>query len=424
MHPAVLCRDCLDAFPAPASGLAARCPSCRSPRTLTGPELFDLAIAHLDCDAFYASVEKRDDPALADRPVIVGGGRRGVVTTACYIARIAGVRSAMPIYRALKLCPEAVVVRPRMAHYVAISGEIRARLLALTPMVEPLSLDEAFLDLSGTARLHGAPPATLLARLQRDIERELGLTVSIGLSHAKYLAKIASDADKPRGFTLIARAATLDYLAPLSLSVLPGVGPTTAAALAADGLSTIADLRTRPLDALIRRHGDLAHRLHALAQGRDPRRVAPSSPAKAISNETTFDADLCAPAALERHLWLLAETVSRRAKAKALAGLTVTLKLKRADHRLMTRRRTLAEPTQSAYRLYETARSMLQREVQSGPFRLIGIGLAGLSSDERADRTADMTDPYADRRLAAERATDRIRAQFGDRAIILGRALE
>ena len=191
-----LCRDCLATFDS-----GARCPACRSPRTLTHPELFTLTIAHMDCDAFFASVEKRDNPALADKPVIVGGGHRGVVSTACYLARIKGVRSAMPMFQALKLCPDAVVVRPRFDAYVAASKAIRAMMDELTPVVEPLSLDEAFMDLTGTHRLHGTPPAATLAALQLRIERDLGLTASVGLSHNKFLAKIASDLDKPRGFS-------------------------------------------------------------------------------------------------------------------------------------------------------------------------------------------------------------------------------
>ncbi|PJN96384.1 DNA polymerase IV, partial [Amaricoccus sp. HAR-UPW-R2A-40] len=203
-----LCRDCLTPSPDPG-----RCPACRSPRTVAHPELLDLAIAHVDCDAFYASVEKRDDPSLRDVPLIVGGGQRGVVTTACYLARIHGVRSAMPMFQARRLCPQAVVVKPRMARYVEVSRQIRALMEALTPLVEPLSLDEAFLDLTGTERLHKAPPALLLARLQARVEAELGVSVSVGLSHNKFLAKTASDLDKPRGFSVIGRAETAAFLA-------------------------------------------------------------------------------------------------------------------------------------------------------------------------------------------------------------------
>ncbi len=422
MPTAALCRDCLSAIrrrdPTPA-----RCPACRSPRLLVHPELDVLAIAHLDADAFYASIEKRDDPSLADRPVIVGGGSRGVVTTACYIARLYGVRSAMPMFKARKLCPDAVVIRPAFPKYVAVSRQIRAHLDALTPIVEPLSLDEAFLDLTGTARLHGAPPAHLLARLQQEIERDLGITVSIGLSHARYLAKIASDADKPRGFTLIGRAETRDYLAPLPLAQLPGIGPVTARTLAADGLVTVTDARQRGRDALIRAHGELGLRLHRLSHGEDPRPITPDRALKSISHEITFEEDIADADTLRRHLWRLAEKVSARAKTRGLAGHTVTLKLKRADHRTLTRRHTLAAPTQLADTLYRQALPLLGRELPRGPFRLLGIGLADLLP-ATGDPLGDLADPAAIRRAGAERAADRIRARFGAASITLGRALD
>ena len=195
------------------------------------PELFDLSIAHMDCDAFYASVEKRDDPSLRDKPVIIGGGRRGVVSTACYIARIKGVRSAMPMFQALRLCPDAVVVKGRMDAYVAASREIRAMMDDLTPVIEPLSLDEAFIDLTGTARLHGKPPAVMLAGLVKRMEDELGLSGSIGLSHNKFLAKVASDLDKPRGFSVIGAAETVAFLKPQPVSLIWGVGAQSTSAM-------------------------------------------------------------------------------------------------------------------------------------------------------------------------------------------------
>lgn len=416
MDPA-LCRDCLTEH-----GTASRCPACGSPRRLVHPELMTLTIAHLDCDAFYAAVEKRDDPALADRPVIVGGGRRGVVATACYIARIDGVRSAMPMFKALKLCPEAVVVRPRMARYIEVSRAIRARMEALTPLVEPLSLDEAFLDLTGTTRLHGRPPAVTLAALQRGIEADLGLTVSIGLSHNKFLAKIASELDKPRGFAVIGRAETLAFLAPRPIGVIWGVGQAATAALEREGLRTVADLRARGRRALVARFGATGERLWHLAHGEDHRLISPHGPPKSISHETTFNADLADPADLARHLWHLSEAVSARAKARGLAGRVVTLKLKRADHRILTRRQTLAAPTQIADRLYRTAQPMLRREIGHGPFRLIGIGLATLAAADPRDDPLDLLDPAAGKRTAAERAHDRIRARFGEAAITFGRS--
>jgi DNA polymerase-4 len=412
-----LCRDCLTRFDA-----GARCPACRSPRVIAHDELFDLTIAHIDCDAFYASVEKRDDPSLRDRPVIVGGGTRGVVSTCCYIARIAGVRSAMPMFEALRLCPQATVVRPRMAVYAEVSRAIRDRFEALTPAVEPLSLDEAFLDLGGTARLHGAPPAVLLARLAKGIETGLGVTVSVGLSHNKFLAKIASDLDKPRGFSVIGRAETADFLRPKPVRIIWGVGEAGQTALAQAGIRTIADLLRWDRRDLNARFGQMGDRLWHLARGEDHRRVNRDEKMKSVS-ETTFDEDTGDPDILDGHLWRLAERVADRAKAKDLAGRTVTLKLKRADFRIVTRRHSLPDATQTADRLYREARALYDAARDPGPFRLIGVGLSDLTEADEADRMSDLLDPQAARRLAAERATDAIRARFGKEAIIKGRAL-
>jgi DNA polymerase-4 len=417
MDPA-LCRDCFAEFEGPG-----RCPGCRGPRTLAHPELGTLAIAHLDMDAFYASIEKRDDPSLRDRPVIVGGGKRGVVTTACYIARIKGVRSAMPMFKALKLCPEAVVVRPRMSHYVEVGRQIRGLMRDLTPLVEPLSLDEAFLDLSGTERLHHAPPAVTLARLQRRIELDLGLTASIGLAHNKFLAKIASDLDKPRGFRIIGRAETPDFLARQPVGVIWGVGRAAVTALEREGIRTLADLRARDRKALIHRFGSLGDRLWRLAHGEDARPVAPDNPVKSISHETTFEHDIADLDTLRWHLWSLAEQVSARAKARNLVGNVVTLKLKRADFALITRRQTVTEATQMADRIYRTAFPMLRRDMGEAPFRLIGVGLAALLPADGAAATDDLLDPPGRKRLAAERALDRIRARFGQGSIMLGRTV-
>jgi DNA polymerase IV len=418
MEATALCRSCLAAFEG-----AGRCPSCGSPRTLSHTELNSLSIAHLDCDAFYASVEKHDDPSLRDRPVIVGGGVRGVVTTACYIARIAGVRSAMPMFKALKLCPEAVVVRPRMDRYVEISREIRALMLDLTPQIEPLSLDEAFLDLNGTERLHRAPPALLMARLQTRIEHDLGLTVSIGLSHNKFLAKIASETDKPRGFTIIGRAETMDFLRDKPIGVIWGVGPQTVAKLRSEGLQTVLDIRSRDRQSLMRSFGMLGDRLWRLAHGEDARAVTASREVKSISNETTFSRDLADLDALRPVLWGLTETVSARLKARSLMGKTVTLKLKRTDHGVLTRQTKLESPTFIAERLYGAAVAMLQRDISSGPFRLIGIGASTLTESTKGGDELDFFDERRAKRLEAEKVSDAIRARFGARAIGFGRGL-
>lgn len=413
-----LCRDCLTQFDS-----GTRCPACRSPRVLSHPELFDLSIAHMDCDAFYASVEKRDNPELADKPVIVGGGTRGVVSTCCYIARISGVRSAMPMFQALKLCPEAVVVKPRMSVYVAASRQIRAMMEELTPAIEPLSLDEAFLDLTGTARLHGAAPAVLMARLLRRMEVELGLSGSVGLSHNKFLAKIASDLDKPRGFSVIGQAETQAFLAKRPVRIIWGVGTATQAALEAAGIRTITDLLRWDRRDLNARFGSMGDRLWHLARGQDHRRVMRDEKPKSISKETTFNEDTSDPDILDGHLWRLAEQVSDRAKAKGLAGRTVTLKLKTGDFRILTRRHALGDATQIADRIYRAARELYDHAGTRGPFRLIGVGISELVGEEDADRSGDLLDPEAGKRAAAERATDAIRARFGTEAIIKGRAL-
>ncbi len=377
----------------------------------------------MDCDAFYASVEKRDHPELRDRPVIVGGGHRGVVSTCCYLARIKGVRSAMPMFQALRLCPEAAVIKPRMSQYVAVSRQIRALMEALTPQIEPLSLDEAFLDLTGTARLHGAPPAVQLARMLRRIEQELGLTGSVGLSHNKFLAKVASDLDKPRGFSVIGRADTAAFLRGKPVRMIWGVGAAMQATLELAGIRTFDDLLRWDRKDLGRRFGSMGDRLYRLARGEDHRRVNPHEQMKSISAETTFDEDTGDRALLDGHVWRLAERVSDRAKAKALAGVTVTLKLRRADFSLLTRSHKLRDATQMADRLYRAAAELMAAVTEPGPFRLIGVGLSDIRPEREADLSADLLDPGAARRAGAERAADQIRAKFGKNAILKGRAL-
>ncbi len=413
-----LCRDCLHTFET-----GARCPSCGRPRVLEHPELFDLSIAHMDCDAFYAAVEKRDNPELRDKPVIIGGGKRGVVSTACYIARIKGVRSAMPMFQALKLCPEAVVVRGRMGAYVEASREIRAMMDDLTPIVEPLSLDEAFLDLTGTTRLHGKPPAVMLAGLVKRMEDELGLTGSIGLSHNKFLAKVASDLDKPKGFSIIGKAETVEFLYDKPVRLIWGVGHQAQAALEKAGVRTFSDLHRWEKPDLVARFGSMGERLWHLARGEDHRRVQNNAPVKSISNETTFGEDTADAEILDGHIWRLAENVSDRAKAKDKAGRVVTLKLKRANHRILTRQTSLTEPTQIADRIYRTARLLFDQVGDEGPYRLIGVGISHLEPADAADTGGDLLDPQARLRAGAERASDEIRERFGSDAIIKGRAL-
>lgn len=413
-----LCRDCLWTGEAPT---ARRCPSCGSPRVVAHVELFDLAMAHMDCDAFYASVEKRDRPELRDQPVIVGGGKRGVVTTCCYMARVYGVRSAMPMFKALKACPQAVVIKPDFAKYRAESRRIMAMMADLTPLVQPLSLDEAWMDLSGTQRLHGAPPALTLARLQARIETETGLTVSIGLAPNKFLAKIASDLDKPRGFSVIGAAEAQAFLAPRPVGVLPGVGPAMVRSLDEAGFRLVGDLaRAEPKD-LARRFGAHGLRLHDLAHGRDSRAVDPDQARKGISAETTFDDDYSDYGVLEDRLAPLCDKVARQARAGGVAGRVVTLKLKTADFKILTRRRALPAATQTARTLFAVGRELLRKEADGRRYRLIGIGLAELSPLELVE--ADFFGAGDSRALAEEKTADSIRARFGPQAITSARAL-
>jgi DNA polymerase-4 len=413
-----LCRDCMTQF---ENGR--RCPSCASPRVVNHAELNTLTVAHMDCDAFYASVEKRDDPSLIDKPVIIGGGRRGVVSTACYVARIRGVRSAMPMFQALKLCPDAVIIKPRMEAYVEASRGIRTMMEEMTPAIEPLSLDEAFMDLGGTTRLHGVPPAVMLARLIKRMRDELGLSGSIGLSHNKFLAKVASDLNKPRGFSVIGKAETDEFLRDKPVKIIWGVGQVTQASLDKAGIRTFADLLRWERTDLVARFGGMGERLWHLARGQDKRRVSAHEPVKSISKETTFNDDTSDPDILDGHIWRLAEQVADRAKAKSLAGKVVTLKLKRANHTSLTRRLTLNGSTQLADAVYRTAKGLFDQVGDQGPYRLIGCGLSHLVDADGSELAADLLDPNADKRSAAERATDKIRDRFGSDAIKKGRSL-
>ncbi len=390
---------------------------------LAHPELNILSIAHMDCDAFYASVEKRDNPTIRDKPVIIGGGHRGVVSTACYIARIKGVHSAMPMFKALKLCPEAIVIKPRMSAYVEVSTQIRALMAELTPAIEPLSLDEAFLDLTGTEKLHGAPPAVMMARLVKRMEDELGISGSVGLSHNKFLAKLASDLDKPKGFSIIGKAETESFLMPLPIKKIWGAGKVMQASLQKDGVRTFADLRRRDRKTLVDRYGTMGDRLWNLCRGEDYRNVNASTPVKSISKETTFNVDISDPDVLDGYIWRLSEQVSDRAKIKGQMGKVVTLKVKQSNFKSLTRRITLTDPTQVADAIYENAKPLLATVLDKAPFRLIGVGISNLSGISDVLSMGNLLDPDAGKREKAERATDTIKERFGKAAIRKGRSL-
>jgi len=410
------CRDCLiDATP-----WEARCNACGSPRLVCHQELETLSVAHIDCDAFYATVEKRDDPSLAAEPVIVGGGKRGVVAAACYVARIYGVRSAMPMFQALRLCPHAKVIRPNMEKYAKVGREVRQMMLALTPAVEPLSIDEAFLDLSGTARLHGMSPAKALARFATEVENKLRITVSTGLSCNKFLAKVASDLDKPRGFAVLSAKDAPAFLAPKPVNFIFGVGAVTAARYARDGFHRIADLQQAGEIELMRRYGDEGWRLSRLSRGIDERKVDAARETKSVSAETTFESDIADFRTLEPILWSLTEEVSARLKQKELAGATVTLKLKTADFKIRTRARSLETLTQLAGRIFAAARALLEHETDGTRFRLLGVGLSAIDSAAAAD-PADLVDGRA---ALAEHAVDDLRARFGEAVLVRGLGFE
>ncbi|NRG19177.1 DNA polymerase IV [Rhizobiales bacterium] len=413
-----LCRDCGNRNATEAR----RCTTCGSPRLVRHSELFTLSIAHIDCDAFYASVEKRDNPELRDKPVIVGGGKRGVVSTCCYIARISGVRSAMPMFKALERCPDAVVIKPDMEKYVRVGREIRERMTALTPMVEPLSIDEAFLDLSGTEKLHHAAPAETLARFARNIETEVGVTVSVGLAPNKFLAKIASDLEKPRGFSVIGYAEALEFLAKQPVGLIWGVGKAFQEKLERDGIRTIGQLQTIEATELARRYGVMGLRLSKLSRGEDDRSVSPDREAKSVSTETTFDRDIASFEELRIVLRRLAEKVSARLKRGGIAGRTVTLKLKTDRFKTVTRSKGLSDPTQLADRIYRTGEELLRPETNGQRYRLIGIGVSELGDATLADPT-DLVDADAGRRAQAERAIDVLRSKFGDSSVELGLTL-
>jgi len=416
--PTTLCRDC---FTLAEDGAHARCPACRSPRVVAHRELTGLPIAHVDCDAFYAGVEKRDRPELADQPVIVGGGARGVVAACCYIARIYGVHSAMPMFKARQRCPDAVVLKPDMARYRREGRRIRELMRALTPLVEPLSVDEAYLDLSGTAELHGGPPAQILARLAERVEAEVGVTVSIGLSTNKFLARIASDLDKPRGFACLGADEAMDFLTDQPVGIVPGAGERLQGDLRHLGIRTMGDLRRWGENDLVARFGGMGRRLHAFAHARDDRVVTPNAPAKSISSETTFADDAADPETLLRRLWPLCETVAGRLKHADRAGRTVTLKLKTADFRTRTRRQSLGEPTQLAERLYRTAEPMVRAAGDGTAYRLIGIGASDFTDGSLADPPT-LLEPERARTARVEAAIDQVRAKLGANAIAKGRA--
>ncbi len=402
-------------------GAEKRCLSCHSPRLVRHHELHDLSIAHIDCDAFYAAVEKRDNPALADVPLIVGGGTRGVVSTCCYIARIRGVRSAMPMFKALQLAPDAVVIRPDMAKYATAGKLVRELMLAATPAVQPISIDEAFLDLAGTTKLHGHSPAKTLAKLINTIAVEVGISASVGLAPNKYLAKVASDLQKPRGFSVIGKAEAKGFLAGQPVGLIWGVGKAFQDKLHNDGIHLIGQLQNMDRNDLMARYGSMGSRLYYLSRGEDMRSVATDDESKSISAETTFNTDISNIEDLSAVLWQLSEKVAQRAKKDGLEGHTVTLKLKTPDFKNRSRSQSLQDATQLAHRIYDVAHPLLIKEAIGTKFRLIGVGISNLQNATHEDyQTLDIKQTA---QTKAELAIDAIRHKFGKDAVEKGLSL-
>ncbi len=409
------CRDCLTV----QQRMVKRCTRCGSPRLLQHKELYDLSLAHIDCDAFYAAVEKRDNPELEDKPVLIGGGKRGVVSTCCYVARINGVRSAMPMFKALEACPHAVVIKPRMDVYSKVGKQVREMMRSLTPSVEPLSIDEAFLDLSGTEKLHGSPPALTLAKFVQRVQAEIGISISVGLAPNKFLAKVASDFEKPKGFSVIGAEEAYGFLSQQPVSLIWGVGKVMQAKLHSDNIKMISDLQKIEEADLIRAYGSMGLHLSRLSKGQDHRKVESRGSAKSVSSETTFNSDISSAEKLIPILRNQAERVSERLKKSHIAGQTVVLKLKTADFKGRTRNTTLPDPTQLADKMFQVGRTMLEKELDGTKFRLLGIGVSDLQSDETAD-PGDLIDEGATKRAAVERAMDKVRDKFGGKSVELG----
>jgi DNA polymerase-4 len=412
------CRDCLIELNIKTQLI--RCSNCSSPRLLRHSEIHKLSIAHIDCDAFYASVEKRDNPELEAKPLIIGGGRRGVVSTCCYIARTYGVYSAMPMFKANELCPEAIILAPNIKKYLSVSKDIKKIFDELTPVVEPLSIDEAFLDLSGTEKLHGMSPAKVLNKATKRIEHEIGITASIGLSYNKFLAKLASDLNKPNGFSVIGKKEAKRFLSTQPITKIWGVGKVLNKKMGRGGITQIGQLQKMDLNKLVRDYGIMGERLYYFSRGDDRRKVIPIQKVKSVSNETTLDGDIANYKALKKHLWQLCEKLSARLKQKHLSAKTVTLKLKTSNFRSISRSVSISSPTQMAEILYTQGKFLLKPECSGLKYRLIGIGVSKFSNDQDADMP-DLIDPIMDNKIKTEKAMDRIRDRFGSHIINKGR---
>ncbi|MBD5539193.1 MAG: DNA polymerase IV [Desulfovibrio sp.] len=388
-------------------------------------------ILHLDMDAFFASVEQLDDPGLRGRPVIIGGDKRGVVSTASYEARRFGVHSAMPIATARRLCPHGVFIRGRHGRYSELSARIMEALRGFSPAVEPASIDEAYLDAGGLDRLFGPPEALARAVKARVAEVTGGLTCSVGMAPVKFLAKICSEVNKPDGVFILAPADADAFLQAIEVTRLPGVGKRMAASLAGLGITHVAQLRGLSRDFLERRYGKWGLVLHDRAHGIDPRPVTPVHEIKSEGAERTFARDVRDRGLLARALFAHAERVGARLRRHGLAGRTVTLKIKFADFRQITRSRTLGGRTDATRTIFETARQLLEEEPLGQPVRLIGLSVSGFeapaeqlplpgATSARHGKGGLPAPEEEARRRRLDRALDTLRARFGKDAVQRG----
>ncbi|GLZ10591.1 DNA polymerase IV [Actinomadura sp. NBRC 104425] len=375
-------------------------------------------ILHVDMDAFYVGVELLERPELRGRPVIVGGtGARGVVSSASYEARAYGVHSAMPMSRARRLCPQAVVLPPRHDRYARVSAAVMEIFRSVTPLVEPLALDEAFLDVAGARRRLGRP-AEIARMIRAQVAEQQGLTCSVGVAGTKFVAKLASTRCKPDGMLVVPADGVQEFLHPLPVAALWGVGDRTEEALRRLGLRTVGQLAQVPRAVLQRELGTaLGAHLHELAWGRDPRPVVPRSPDKSIGAEETFDTDVDDPETIRRELLRLAEKVGARLRAAGHAGRTVSVKLRRSDFTTLTRSRTLREPTDVTRMIYVTACELYEASgLDRVRLRLVGVRVENLVPSDQAVRQPALDEPETGWR-EAERAVDQVSRRFGSGAV-------
>ena len=379
---------------------------------------------HVDMDAFYAAVEQRDRPELAGKPVIVGGSAegRGVVAAASYAVRRFGVHSAMPTATALRLCPDAIVLPVRMSHYAAISRQIREVFARYTPLVEPLSLDEAFLDVSGCEKLFGSPER-IARRIKQEILDETGLIASVGVAPNKFLAKIASDLEKPDALVIVDPKRIAEFLDPLPVGRIWGVGKVTASVMHRLGVNTIGQLRSIPIETLRQHFGDAGDHFWRLARGIDQRKVVPDRQAKSLSHETTFATDITELESLRYRLWELTEQVARRLRRTDRHGRTVQIKLRFSDFRTVTRSRTLPRPSDTTADFWHATQELLDAALPSATItpgiRLVGMGISGLADPRPVQQRlfADPATAQHEQQRQLDRVTDTIHTRFGTTSI-------